>query len=274
MKLVWADEFNGADGSAPDPANWNYNVGNGWNDGAGRFLGWGNEEMEWYRPENATISGGNLVIEAQYRAEPFRAAGREWNVVSSRLTTAGKHAWTYGKIEARMKLPGVASSWPAFWMMGESSDGTYTSQRNPKTEYRDTMSTVWASCGEIDIMEQKNTENKVRQNVFFDGREGLLPWDGGMVGQEANQAGADVKSVKDFHIYGIEWNKKKIRWLVDGVEVHDVDIRQNTMEEFHKPMHLILNLAVGGNYTGNVKPNPSDFPIRMSVDYIRVYQYK
>jgi beta-glucanase (GH16 family) len=273
MTLVWADEFDGPDGSAPNPANWNYNVGNGWNDGANQFLGWGNFEQEWYRPENAFISGGNLVIEAQYKPTPVSIAGKSWSIFSSRLTTAGKHAWTYGKIEARIKLPHKVASWPAFWMMGESSDGTYTDKRDVPMNYRDTMSTVWASCGEIDIMEQKNLENKVRQNMFWDGRVGLLPWAGDKVGQNPNQAGFETK-VEEFHVYAIVWNKKSIHWLVDGVEAHDadIDIRDEVLEEFHKPMHVILNLAIGGNYTGNATPNPADFPMRLNIDYVRVYQ--
>lgn len=118
--LAWSDEFD-RDG-APDPAKWNPEVGlirNG--------------ELQYYtrdRAKNARIENGHLVIEAH--KEPFEKAA----YTSASLTTAGRASWTYGRIEARAKLPGGRGTWPAIWMLGDS------------------IRTVgWPTCGEIDIME-------------------------------------------------------------------------------------------------------------------------
>jgi beta-glucanase (GH16 family) len=126
-KLVWSDEFNGPANATPDPAKWVYDLGAG---------GWGNNELETYTHdlENAHLDGdGNLVIRA-LRSEQGR-------YTSARLKTQGKFAVTFGKIEARMKLPYGQGLWPAFWMLGA-----------------DISSAHWPSCGEIDIMEQIGKE--------------------------------------------------------------------------------------------------------------------
>src|SRR5207245_2887937 len=112
-----------ADGSAPDPAKWGYEVGG---------TGWGNNELQYYtsRTNNVRIEGGQLVIEA--RQESY--GGR--NYTSARLLTKGKWSSTYGRIEARIKIPRGQGLWPAFWMLGTNFD-----------------SVGWPACGEIDIME-------------------------------------------------------------------------------------------------------------------------
>ena len=101
--LVWADEFQQADGSVPDATKWGYDIGGS---------GWGNNELEYYtsRTNNARIEGGQLVIEA--RQESF--GGK--NYTSARLLTKGKWSGTYARIEARMKIPRGQGIWPAFWM--------------------------------------------------------------------------------------------------------------------------------------------------------------
>src|SRR5437868_1881458 len=132
-KLVWADEFSGPDGSAPSATNWVYDLGGD---------GWGNNELEAYtdRRANSRIQNGNLVIEA--REEKFTGKdGKERNYTSARLKTLGKQSWTYGRIEARMKLPRGQGIWPAFWMMGD-----------------DVKKAGWPNCGEIDIMENIGKE--------------------------------------------------------------------------------------------------------------------
>ena len=115
--LVWADEFSG---TSVDAQNWTYDVGGG---------GWGNNELETYTssPANAYVQNGELVIKA------IKSRGK-YN--SARLKTQGLHAWQYGKVAARIRLPYGQGIWPAFWMLG------------------DNITTVgWPKCGEIDIME-------------------------------------------------------------------------------------------------------------------------
>lgn len=264
--LAWTDEFNGS--GAPSSANWNYHVGNGWNPGLPGFQGWGNNEWEWYRPEQCTQQGGNLVIRADWHTSPTNIGDRDWYQRSCRITTDTHHSFTYGRIEARIQMPNAAGSWPAFWMMGDACDDTSTNNYNAPMPYYDTMTSNWASCGEVDIMEHRNSDSTIVNNIFWDTRTGLFPW---TAGQNANYvAFPNVGDVNTFHIYAIEWDHTFIRWFVDGVQTHVIDITPETLEEFHKPFHLILNLALGGQFPAQ-DPQQGQFPLTMSVDYVRYY---
>jgi beta-glucanase (GH16 family) len=123
--LVWHDEF---EGDAIDPSNWTFDIGGG---------GWGNGEWQFYtdRPENARVENGQLVIEA--RKEKFVTR----NYTSARLKTQDLHAWQYGRVAARIKIPYGQGIWPAFWMLGE-----------------DLRQAGWPYAGEIDIMENIGKE--------------------------------------------------------------------------------------------------------------------
>src|SRR6266404_5975406 len=131
--LVWSDEFNGKNGSQPDPSKWTYDIGGS---------GWGNHELEYYtnRRENARIENGNLVITA--RQEPYKGSnGADFDYTSARLKTQGLFSHAYGRFEARIKLPVGHGLWPAFWMLGDNFG-----------------SAGWPKCGEIDIMENIGKE--------------------------------------------------------------------------------------------------------------------
>ncbi len=269
--VVWEDNFDGS--GQPDASNWNYHVGNGFNPGANAFDGWGNGEWEWYRPENAYLQNGNLVIRADYNSSPTTIAGRQWYQRSARLTTEGKRSWTYGRIEARMQLPTATATWPAFWMMGDASDDTFTTNYGADINTYDRMASNWSSCGEIDIMEHKNADTITYQNLFWDTRTGVFPWSGSNVANNPSTFGTG--NVAAFHLYSIEWDANQIAWFVDRdtnpnpVKVQS--ITDGTMEEFHKPFHIILNLALAGQFPGTT-PNQGDFPLYMLVDYVRVWQ--
>jgi beta-glucanase (GH16 family) len=266
---VWSDEFNGT--GQPNTANWNYEVGNGYNPGLPGFQGWGNGEWEWYRPENCYQQSGNLVIRADYSTTPYyTVGGRNWYQKSGRITTHGKQSWQYGKIEARIKLPTAVGNWCAFWMMGTSVAGaTNTSSYNPPADYYDVMANNWASCGEVDIMEHVNGGNIGINNCFWDNRIGLYPW---TAGQNANYGNTNVNygDVTQFHVYSLEWDATYMKWFLDGVQTHIIDITPAQLEEFRKPFYLIFNMALGGSITGT--PNAADFPLYMYVDYVRVYK--
>ena len=265
--LVWADEFNGS--GQPSSTNWNYNVGNGWNNGLPGFQGWGNGEWEWYRPENCYQSGGNLVLKGEYFSTPTNIAGRDWYQRSCRITSDTKRSIQYGKIEARIQMPNANGSWPAFWMMGDTCDDTSTSNYAAAMSYYDIMATNWASCGEVDIMEHKNSETTVYNNIFWDLRTGVFPW---TAGQNANYVTTyNSGNVNTFHVYAIEWTASQIRWTFDGAQTHLIDTTPATLEEFRKPFHLIMNLALGGAFPA-MDPVQSQFPLFMNVDYVRVYQ--
>ena len=270
--IVWQDNF---DGSGPlDASSWSYHVGNGFNPGLGAFQGWGNGEWEWYRPENAFRENGVLVIRADYFSTPTRIGGRDWFQRSGRITTKGKRSWTFGRIEARIAMPVATATWPAFWMMGTACDDTVTTSASATIDRFDVMASNWSSCGEVDIMEHRNGETVTFQNLFWDLRTGLFPWADGQNAQQPGTAG--VGDATQFHLYTIEWEPTQIRWYIDRETnpspVHTVDITAGNMEEFHRPFHLILNLALSGQFTGNAIPNQADFPLFMRVDYVRVWQ--
>jgi len=227
-KLVWSDEFNYS--GLPDPANWGNEVG---------FVR--NNELQFYtsgRLENSVVQNGNLLIIG--RKEQFDSAG----YTSASLTTDGKHSWTYGKIEARMKLPKGQGIWPAFWMLGQ-----------------DIHQVGWPRCGEIDIMEHINNED-----ILY----GTLHWDNG---KHVSSGSKIPCTVTKFHNYGVEWDRDSIKWLLDGVRYHSVCIKDSidSTSEFHKPQYIILNLAIGGDWPKN--PDEStQFPDTVYVDYVRTYQ--
>jgi len=235
-KLVWSDEFNGPANSAPDPAKWVYDLGAG---------GWGNNELETYTHdlENAHVDGeGNLVI---------RALRSEQRYTSARLKTQGKFAVTFGKIEARMKLPHGQGLWPAFWMLGA-----------------DISTAHWPTCGEIDIMEQIGKEpSKVHGTLHGPDYSG-----GNGITAEFSLPGNEKFSDR-FHTFSVVWTPASVEFLVDSVSYAKTsaeDLKEKKWV-FNKPFFLLLNLAVGGNWPKN--PDAStEFPQTMTVDYIRVYQ--
>ena len=238
-KLVWSDEFNQPDGSAPDPAKWGYEIGG---------KGWGNNESEYYtaRTNNARIEDGGLVIEA--RKEDY--GGR--TIASTRLLTKGKWSWTYGRFEARIKIPRGQGIWPAFWMLGTNID-----------------STGWPACGEIDIMENIGKEpDKIHGTVHGPGYSG-----GNGIGGSFTLPG-DAAMADDFHIFAVECQTNDIRWFLDGrqyFQVTPTNLPAGARWVFSAPKFLLLNLAVGGNWTGS--PDASTvFPQRMIVDYVRIYR--
>jgi beta-glucanase (GH16 family) len=274
--LVWSDEFNGT--GQPDSSNWNYTVGNGYNPGLPGFQGWGNGEWVWYRPDHCYQSGGNLVLKAEWPSETtpqYTVGGLNWYQVSGKITTQGKRSWQYGKIEARIKWPTGQGNWCAFWMMGTSSaGGTYTSSYNPAASYYDYMVNNWASCGEVDIGEHANAQSTGYANCFWDLRTGVYPWTSG---QNANYANNNVPygDLNQFHIFTLEWDATYMKWFVDGVQYHIIDITPATLEEFHKPFYLTFNHTIGGtSLPGGLPGNPvfSVYPQYMYVDYVRVYQ--
>jgi len=227
-KLAWSDEFNNP--GLPDSANWTNEVG---------FIR--NHELQYYTPrriENSVIYDGNLLIIG--RKEPYDSAG----YTSASLTTDGKHSWTYGKIEARMKLPKGQGMWPAFWMLGQNIHQV-----------------GWPRCGEIDIMEHINNED-----ILY----GTLHWHN----EKHVSSGTKIPcTMAQFHNYSIEWDNDSIKWFLDGSRFHGVCIKDsiNSTSEFHKPHYIILNLAIGGDWPKN-PDETTQFPDTVFVDYVRVYQ--
>jgi beta-glucanase (GH16 family) len=235
---VWSDEF---DGPTIDLQNWTFDVGGG---------GWGNNELQYYtdRPENARIEyddngNGYLVIEAR----PERYRNRRYT--SARLKTQGLHSWTYGRIEARIRIPYGQGLWPAFWMLGDNFS-----------------SVGWPDCGEIDIMENIGREPYTVHGTLhgpgYSGADGV----GGAYDTTTPIA-------EDFHVFKLEWEPEEIRWVMDS----DQPFLTLTPSDVPGPwvfdhrFFIILNVAVGGYWPG--EPDATTvWPQRMEVDYVRIYQ--
>lgn len=236
-QYFWNDEF---DGETIDTSKWTFEIGTG----AG---GWGNNEWEYYtdRKENAYIKDGVLHIRAQ--KEDYE--GQKYT--SARMLTKGKFAFKYGTVEARIALPTGKGIWPAFWMLGENFD-----------------TVGWPACGEIDIIEAVNSENKIYgTNHWANGAEYATY--GNNTGDYRNQK--FELDITQFHTYKFTWDEKYIRMFVDDFMYHEILIENNEgdTEEFHKPFFFLLNVAVAGNWPG-FEVDDSQFPNEMLVDYIRV----
>ncbi len=234
--LVWSDEFNYT--GLPDPSKWTCEEGG---------HGWGNNELQYYtrdRAENARVENGFLIIEAL--KENF--GSREYT--SARLVTTGKGDWLYGRVEARAKVPGGRGTWPAIWML--PTDWAYGN---------------WPASGEIDIMEHVGYDpTKIFGTAHTEAYNHRLGTQKG-----GSVTGNDWETA--FHVYAIEWSPTTIDFYVDNQKYYTF-INQGTWQTwpFDKRFHLVMNLAVGGSWGGAQGVDPTVFPKRLEIDYVRVYQ--
>jgi len=244
LVLTWSDEFNGPNGSAPDPKKWHVLQG-----GSGN----GNDELQYYTPRSINVhqQDGNLVITA--RKERYKGRDGVRQYTSARLESLGLFAQKYGRMEARMKLPGGQGIWPAFWMMGD-----------------DVKKVGWPECGEIDIMEQVGFEPAmVHGTLHAPGYSGQHAW-----GSQYTLPGQRSVS-DDFHVFAAEWEPGEIRFYVDDVLFatrRQSEVPANGKWPFDHPFFLLLNVAVGGGWPGAPDPTTT-FPATMLVDYVRVYRF-
>lgn len=239
-ELVWSDEF---DGTQLDTSKWEPQIGTG----CPSLCGWGNNELQYYRAENATVGGGLLTITA--KQENFGGA----SYTSARLRTLNRGDWTHARIEMRAKMPIGRGLWPALWML--PTDAVYG---------------TWAASGEIDILEYLGHQPA---NVF-----GTLHYGGTYPANTFTSNSYTLPSGTfhdDFHVFALEWDDCSIRWYVDGFQYAEQKNWYSTGGPYPAPFderfHLLLNMAVGGNL-----PGPPDgttvFPQHLIVDWVRVYQ--
>lgn len=271
MTLVWSDEF---DQPEIDPAKWSFDVD---------CWGGGNDERQCYTDSdrNARIEDGKLVITALHErstgpalplTHPGRAADPDATATrpftSARLTTRGKAAWRYGRIEVRARLPQGQGTWPAVWMLPEAN------AYGP-----------WAASGEIDILEAVNLgvpcascpggrENTILGTLHFGG---VWP-DNAHKGDET----AAPEVLEGFHTYSIEWQADHMVWRIDGRRFAERTLGDwwsagsaSPGAPFDQPFHLIINLAIGGKLaetrgTGGVSTD--DFPKQLEIDWVRIWQ--
>lgn len=241
-KLVWADEFNYK--GLPDTAKWGYDKA----DGCPDVCGWGNNELQYYtwnRKENAHVQNGKLVIQA--RKEIFNGK----NYTSARLVSKNKGDWKYGRIEVKAKLPRGKGIWPAIWMLPTN------------WEYGG-----WPHSGEIDIMENVGY---MPDSVFGSVHTGAFNH---IQGTQKTKGVLRKDLSRSFHVYAIEWTDNAIHFFVDDEQYLVFKNTGVNAEEwpFDKSFHLLLNIAVGGNWGGKFGIDENIFPQKMVVDYVRVYQ--
>ena len=243
--LVWADDFNGPAGSAPDPSKWNHETGGG---------GFGNKELEYYTDStgNAALDGnGDLVITA--RSENPAGYGCWYGscrYTSARLNTDRKFTQQYGHIEARIKMPRGRGMWPAFWAVGS-----------------DIGSVGWPASGEMDIMETIGTTANLNHGSLHGPGYSAASSLTGTYPLPKGQSFADA-----FHTFAIDWVPDRVSFLIDGVtyETHAAAETDGHPWAYNHPFYLLLNVAVGGVWPGPPDAGAS-FPQQMVIDYVHVY---
>lgn len=237
-KPFWADEFD-KDG-LPDPTKWSYDVGNS---------GWGNHELQNYTNaniKNAHIENGILTIEA------IKETAGSSAYTSARLVTKGKNDFLYGRVEARAKIPAGRGNWPAIWMLASQSD--YGTQ-------------FWPDNGEIDILEHVGfnpgvMHASVHTKAFNH-----------MIGTQKTSTKKLDNWDTEFHIFRIDWTPDYIRAFIDGQQYFEFQNPKNGWEQwpFDKKQHILMNLAIGGDWGGQKGVDDSIFPNKFQIDYVRVY---
>ena len=243
--LLWSQEFNEKSGSKPDPKYWNYDLGDG--------RGWGNRELQLYTNVNAKTTGrGVLAITARQISPKTKQICYygycEWS--SARITTKNKVWIKYGTIEARIQMPAGKGSWPAFWMLGQNIDEV-----------------SWPNSGEIDITEGLGrTPFLVYATIHGPGYFG---------GNSIGVRHLNVKKLSDgFHTYGINWSENAIEWTFDGEVIfkQSKDSIAPRAWVFNQPFSLILNVAMGGEFGGEIGKD-SKSGLQMKVNWIRVKKF-
>jgi beta-glucanase (GH16 family) len=241
-QLVWSDEFDYT--GLPDPAKWGYDAGGN---------GWGNKELQFYtkqRKENARVEHGRLIIEAR------REEWENRHYTSARLVTKNKGDWTYGRVEVSAKLPSGRGTWPAIWMLPTG------------WEYGN-----WPASGEIDIMEHVGFDPDVVHASVH-----TKSYNHSINTHKTSKIGVP-NARNGFNVYAIEWDANEIRAYVN--KQHYFTFKNERLTNpaadfkqwpFDKPFHLLLNIAVGGNWGGAQGVDDAIWPQQMEIDYVRIYQ--
>lgn len=233
---TWSDEFTNT--GAPLTGNWDYDTGG---------TGWGNNELEYYTNTTNNASVANGILSITGKKEDYE--GKKYT--SARLVTRGKLDVLYGRFEIKAKLPTGKGTWPAIWML--PTDRAYGD---------------WPKSGEIDIMEHVGYDQNV---VHFTIHTEAYNF-------KINTQKSATKTIEtastSFHIYRVDWTPYAIRGYYDDSKVFEFTNEGNGFKTwpFDKRFHLLLNLAVGGDWGGAQGVDESIFPQKMEVDYVRYYK--
>ena len=235
---AWSDEFDYS--GKPDHAKWGYDIGG---------EGWGNNELQYYTDniKNASVANGVLTITAIREPE----GGREYS--SARLVSKNKGDFLYGRIEVRAKLPTGKGTWPAIWML--PTDWEYGG---------------WPKSGEIDIMEHVGfDQDRVHITVHTEAYNHSIQTQVGKSRMVSNAS-------SEFHLYQIEWTPSAILGYIDDQLLFEFknEGKGYAYWPFDKRFHILLNIAVGGNWGGQQGVDNSIWPASMQVDYVRYYKMK
>jgi len=291
-QLLWSDEF---DGTELDPANWEIQIGDGKAYGLNR---WGNAEDQYYTdsPDNIRVEDGNMVISTLGDGVPvgsdpvYGNSSATYDFTSARVTTSDRFEFTYGRVEARIKIQTAPGLWQAFWLLGSNSSPYGT----------------WPQKGEIDIMETYSPGSQIVGGAAHFGTSGGL-------NQYVTKNAVGDYDDGEYHLYAVEWDAEQIRWYFDGKhfftltqksywnyyegptngwmgyvdkngdEIDDnlevnkyLDYQVATVNApFDQDQYIIFNTAVNGSLPNSVgaSADPSVAYLGdMLVDYVRVYQ--
>ena len=232
---VWGDEFSGTslDTTKWDPITWTTPY---------------NNEQQAYLPAQVTVAGGNLALTATnqpFGGKPYRSGKVE-----------SKSAQHFGRWEVRAKLPGTQGTWPAIWLLP------------------DTSIYGWPTQGEIDVMENRGNQPTLMSSAYHYGPS-VAGHQYVFSENQMNNGGLLENFHSEFHTYAVEWEDSKVRFYVDDVNyytVHDSQVG-NFISNQTAPMEVNLNVAVGGDFLGGAQPNGSSvWPQQMLIDYVRVFE--
>jgi beta-glucanase (GH16 family) len=217
----------------PDPTKWNYELGKVRN----------NEAQDYTkRLENARVKGGELIIEGRHEAYQ----GSDYS--SASLVTYQRFGFQYGRVEVVAKLPKAKGTWPAIWMMGT-----------------DVAKVGWPKCGEIDIMEHVLVTPDLIYGTVHQGDA-----------QGKHVSSGDKISIPDygdkFHLYALEWTKDKLDFYVDQTKYFTYRKTPGQPWSFDRPMYLLINLAIGGDWGSQAGMDPEAFPQKYEVKSVKVFQ--
>ena len=229
-QLLWSEDFSPTENKLPDSRTWTFDIGDGTAQG---IPGWGNQEREFYTDRNAFVDS-SLVLTANktdMAVAPEAYYGKaEW--LSSKIHTAGKVSFQYGRFDFEVQTPVGGGSWPAIWMLGENINEV-----------------TWPHCGEIDIFEGAgNRPKEVRGTLHGPG----YCADSGITG--AYDEPSDL--AQSIHKFSIEWLPDHITWFADTKPY--LTIRRSDIElsgkhwPFNERFYLIINLAMGGWFAGPI----------------------
>ena len=247
-KLLWFQDFSNHSLNSIDENIWNYDLGDGSHVG---LIGWGNNEREFYTKDSISVQS-SLIIQATHQGDesPIQTyyGPAEWT--SGKIHTANKVGFKFGYLEVRAKMPHGKGTWPAIWLLGDSLN----------------HGVAWPMCGEIDIFEGTGNHPFQIQGTLhgpeYFGADGAT-----MIFQHSNELS------EDFHTYAISWSENRMEWFFDGEIYNTISSEDEVMRDrewpFNAEFYLILNLAIGGWFAGDVDPELRS--AHFEIDWIKYF---